>query len=91
MTLRVTSPGLRRALAKGLTVRLSGATPGTHAVVATAGRRVVGSGTAKVGRDGTGRLVLRFSKAGRKALRGKARATLVLKGAGATRTLTLRR
>ncbi|CAA9474576.1 MAG: hypothetical protein AVDCRST_MAG65-1020, partial [uncultured Solirubrobacteraceae bacterium] len=82
---------LRAALAKGLTVRVAGAKPGTLKLVARRGRAKVAGCTVRIARNGTGRCVLRFSKAGKRKLRRARTVTLVLSGGGVRQPLTLKR
>ena len=82
---------LAKALKSGLRVTLKGVKPGKRTVVAKRGRKVVARGTAKVRASKTATLTLRFTKAGKRALRRAARVKLTITGAGARTTITLRR
>jgi WD40-like Beta Propeller Repeat len=82
---------LGKALKSGLRLTLKGAKPGRRAVVAKRGRKVVARGTAKVGASGTASVTLRFTKVGKRALRRAAKVKLVITGAGARATITLKR
>jgi hypothetical protein len=90
-TLRVAKLKLGRALRSGLKVTLRGAKPGRHTVRAKRGRRVVARGAARVSAAGAATLTLRFTKAGRRALRGARAVKLAISGGGAKASVTLRR
>jgi hypothetical protein len=81
----------RPTLKKGLTVRVTGARAGRHAIVVKFGRTTVAKGTIRVTAAGTGKVTLRFSKAGKRKLAGKKTAKLRVMGAGASLTITLKR
>ena len=87
----VSKPKLRTALSRGLVVKLFGAKPGKASVVARHGRKVVarGSTTVKAGVPAT--VKVRFTKAGRRALRSKRKVTLKLSGGDLKLTLRLAR
>jgi WD40-like Beta Propeller Repeat len=98
----VTTPALHAALAvkrvklgaalkRGLTVSIAHAKPGRTTVVAKRGSRVVARATVKVGASGSAKVRLRFTAAGRRALRRAANVRLTITGAGAKATVTLRR
>ena len=59
--------------------------------MAKRGKRVVARGTAKVGADGGATVTLRFTKAGKRALRAARSAKLAISGGGAKATVTLKR
>ena len=83
---------LRTVLARGLTVRVSGAKPGRLAVKATMGGVVVARGTLKVTPHGAGKGVVRFTARARKLLRSQRKVTLRISGKGVpTGRVTLRR
>jgi WD40-like Beta Propeller Repeat len=90
-TLKIAKVKLAKALRSGLKVTLRGAQPGSRAVVAKQGKKVVARGTAKVGANGAATVTLRFTKAGRKALRGARKVKLAISGGGAKATVTLKR
>ncbi len=87
----VTPARLRHALRAGLRVRVSGAAPGRIRVLVRHGRRTVARGTATVGPSGRSNIQARFTAAARRALRSRARVTLTVSAAGATRRISLRR
>jgi hypothetical protein len=89
--LSVGSVRLGAALARGLVVRVTGAPKGKLTIVARYGRRIVARGSAKIVAGGKGKATVRFTKAGRRALRAKRRVTLKLTVGGATQTVTLKR
>ena len=82
---------LAKALRKGFTVRVSGVKAGQRiTLTARSGKKVVARGKATVARGATAVSVrLRFSTAGRKALKRKA--TLVVRGGTVAGLVTLRR
>jgi hypothetical protein len=82
---------LAKALRSGLPVSVRGARAGTLKLRAKAGGKVVAAGSAKVGAGGRATVRLRFTKAGKKALRGKRKAKLVVSGGGVRVAVTLRR
>jgi Ca2+-binding RTX toxin-like protein len=82
---------LRAALARGLVVRLAGLRAGRTTVTARLGRRVVARGIARITAAGTGRATLTFTRAGKRALRGKRRVTLKVSAGAATATVRLSR
>ena len=82
---------LRAALAKGLTVRLSGLTAGRAVVQLRLDRKVVATGSATVGADGKARVVVRFTKGAKRSLRSKRRVTLKLTAPGVTTSVRLAR
>jgi hypothetical protein len=90
-TVRVAKVKLAKALRSGLKVTLRGATPGRQAIVAKKGRKVVARGTATVGASGTGKVTLRFTRAGKRALRGARTVRLTVTGGGAKAVVTLKR
>jgi len=90
-TLRVARRKLGKALRSGLKVTLRGAKPGRQTVTAKRGRRVVARGTARVSAAGAAALTLRFTKAGKRALRGARSVKLAISGGGAKAGVTLRR
>lgn len=89
--LTITPRGLRKALAKGLAVRVRGAKAGTRKLTGRAGRTTVAGCTVRAAANGTGRCTLRFTAKGRRALRSKRRVTLRITGAGTTAKVTLKR
>jgi Ca2+-binding RTX toxin-like protein len=84
--------GLKRALAKGLVVRVSGVKP-RHKVVLKAfvGKRLVARGSGRAKKTGAAKVRLRFSAAARKSLGRRKSVRLKIKGAGAQTALTLHR
>ncbi len=90
-TVRVGKVKLAKALRSGLKVTLRGATPGRQAIVAKKGRRVVARGTATVGASGAAKVTLRFTRAGKRALRGARVVKLTVLGGGAKAAVTLKR
>jgi hypothetical protein len=90
--LTVKAQRLRTALAKGLTVRLTGAKAGTSVTIrATEGRRTIASRRVRVGKGGTATATLRFTRAAKRTLARKGRVALVVRAPGVTRKVTLRR
>lgn len=89
--LAATAPRLKVALRRGITVRLTGATPGRHTVVAKLAGRKVAAGKAVVGANGAGKVTLRFTRAGKRKLTGRRSAVLSITGAGAKLTLRLKK
>ncbi len=89
LTAKMVTPAA--AVRKGLTVKLAGL-PAKQRVSLTAkvGKRTVAKGSARASGSGGATVVLRFTKAGKQALRGKKRVTLVISGAGAPATVQLR-
>ena len=85
------APRLRTALSKGLTVRLTGLPAGKRQVLARAKGKTVAQGTATVRAGQAATVRLRFTKAAKRALRGRQQVTLVLSAAGARTTVTLKR
>jgi len=82
---------LAKALRKGFTVRVSGVKAGQRVkLTASSGRKIVARGSAKA-RTTTVTVRLRFTAAGRKALKRKRKAKLVVRGGTARGTVTLRR
>jgi hypothetical protein len=72
-------------------VKLRGAAPGRVALVAKLGRKVVARGSAKVPASGRTTVRLKFTKAGRRAVRGKRSVRLRVTGGGAGATVKLPR
>jgi hypothetical protein len=89
--LAVTKVKLAAALKKGLTLRVTGARRGKHALVARLGKTAVAKATVTVAKNGTGKATLRFTKTGRRKLAGRKSATLRITGAGASAGVTLKR
>ena len=82
---------LAKALRKGFTVRVSGVKAGQRVkLTATSGRKLVARGSAKA-RTTTVTVRLRFTAAGRKALKRTRKAKLVVRGGTVRGTVTLRR
>jgi hypothetical protein len=82
---------LRKALRKGLVVRVTGTRPGkVKAVLKRKGRRVA-AGSARASQAGQATIRLRFTRAARRTLQRKRSVRLSLTAAGARRTITLRR
>ena len=88
--LTVARRSLRTALAKGLTVRVTGAKAGKRRVSGRLGKATVAACTLRVAANGSGRCTLRFSAKGKRTLRAKRRATLRVSGAGAAAKVTLK-
>jgi len=81
---------LKAALRRGLAVKLSGLRKGRTTVTAKLGRRPVASARAKVPASGKVSLRLRFTAAGRRALKGRKRATLTIVAGKAKTTVKLK-
>ena len=82
---------LAKALRSGFTVRVTGAKAGQrYKLTARGNGKLVARGSAKA-RSTTVNVKLRFTKAGRKALKGKRAAKLVVRGGTVRGTVTLRR
>jgi hypothetical protein len=81
---------LKAALKRGLAVRLSGLKKGRTTVSAKLGRKLVASARVKVPASGKASLRLRFTAAGRRALRGKKSATLTIVAGKARTTVKLK-
>jgi hypothetical protein len=79
--LTVAGAGLRAALRRGLTVQVAAPGPGTVAASVLRGSRTVGRGSAKATAAGAKTIRVRFTKAGRRALRRArtARLTVVVR------------
>lgn len=88
---RGTRPRLRRALANGLVLRLTGVPAGRITLTARDGRRLVAGGSGRAS-GGVATVRLRFSAAARKRLAHRRSALrLTVAGAGLHATITLRR
>lgn len=87
----VTNVKLSKALSSGLRVRVSGLRQGRKVTLsAKAGGKRVASGSARARKSGNATVVLRFTKAGKRQLRGRKQATLKLGGSGLpVHTITL--
>jgi Ca2+-binding RTX toxin-like protein len=84
-------PRLAKALRSGFTVRVTGVKAGRRVkLTATRAGKVVARGSTTA-RAATVTVRLRFTKAGRKALKRKVKATLVVSGGSVRGTVTLRR
>jgi hypothetical protein len=83
-------PTLRAVLRSGLTLRLTGARPGRATFVARLGAVRVAAATVRIPSSGRATVRLRITKAGRRRLAGRRRASLVVTGVGLRRTVTLR-
>lgn len=67
---------LRQAMARGVKLRISGATPGRKLKLTLKLRsRAVASGSAKASSQGNATVTVRFSQSGKRALRGRKQAT----------------
>ena len=88
--LTVTKAKLAAALKKGLTLKLTGAKDGKHTVSAKYGRTTVAKGSVTVKR-GAGKVTLKFTAAGKQQLKRKTTAKLVISGAGASLSYTLKK
>ena len=80
---------LRTALRSGLKVTLRGLPAGPVTVTARAGRRVVARGRGTAGAYGSARVVVRFTKAARRALARKRSVRLLVRAGAAGTTVTL--
>ena len=89
--LAISSVKLRRALAKGLPVKLTGAKAGAVTLVARYRGKVVARAKGTVSADGALSARLKFTKAARKRLKRLARAKLAVSGGGASATIVLKR
>jgi hypothetical protein len=89
--LAITRAKLRKALAKGLAVKLTGAKPGAATLIAKLAGRVVARASGTVAADGTLSARLKFSKAARRKLRRLAKVKLAVSGGGAAAAIVLRR
>jgi hypothetical protein len=96
LTASVVRVKLRRALARGLTLRLSAPAAGAVRAGAKSKGRAVATGSRKVASAGSATVVLRFSKRARRTLRGARRAKLAVsvrftpeRGATVTKKLTV--
>jgi hypothetical protein len=89
--LSVTRTRLGAALAGDLKVRVTGAGAGKRVITARRGRTVVARGTTVVRAGRTATVRLRFTPAGKRALRRTRVVKLTISGAGARTTVTLRR
>lgn len=83
--------GLATAIKKGLAVQLSGVRPGTVKVVARLGKRSVGGARVRVPKSGTARATVKFTAAGRKAMKKQKTVRLTLKAGAAQGKVTLER
>jgi hypothetical protein len=81
----VAATSLTAAVKKGLKVKLTGLPKGRVTVTAKFGRRAVGSTRATVPASGRATVTVRFTKAGRKVLKGR-RAVSIAVSAGRART-----
>jgi hypothetical protein len=82
---------LRVALRKGFVVKLTGAAPGRLTLKAKRGKRVVATGSGTVRANGTASVRLRFTKAGRRAVKRARTARLTIGGGGVRLSISLRR
>ena len=82
--------GLRRALRRGLAVKLAGLPAGRRRLTARHRGRIVGRATVRIPASGRATTRLRFTPAGRRALSRRRSAKLVLSTPGARVTITLR-
>jgi hypothetical protein len=87
--LTIPKQSLKRALLKGLTVRVAGAQPGRLAVNVRYGKTVVASGTVKIAAGGGGQASLRFSRAGSRRLRSVKRPTLAVSAGNVSKKVKL--
>jgi len=83
-------PRLRSALARGLTLRLTGVRAGRITLVARDGQRVVATGSGRA-TAGTVTVRLRFSSAARRRLAHRAKLRIAITGGGLRANVTLRR
>ena len=81
---------LKAALKRGLAVKLSGLKKGRTTVSAKLGRKLVASAKVTVPASGKATLRLRFSAAGRRALKGRKSATLTIVAGKAKTTVKLK-
>lgn len=89
--LSVSSANLRTVLRTGLDVRIRGAKPGRHTVTARIGGRKAGSASVRIAADGRGRARVRFTKTARRAYAKRARVSVTITAAGASRRVSLLR
>ncbi len=92
VTIKVAGAKLAAALRSGVRVKLSGLSAGS-AVSATATRsgRVVASGKGRAATDGSASVKLVFTQAAKRSLKRAAKVVLVVRSAGQTTSLTLKR
>ncbi len=83
-------PRLNTALARGLTVRLTGVNAANVALIARVDGKTVATGSARVS-GGKTTVHLRFTAAARKRLHSKRSVRLTISGAGLTTTIALKR
>lgn len=81
---------LKAALKRGIAVRLSGLKKGRTTVSAKLGRKLVASAKVSVPASGKASLRLRFTAAGRRALKGRKSATLTIVAGKAKTTVKLK-
>jgi hypothetical protein len=81
---------LKAALARGLTVKLTGVS-GKFAVTAKKGRKAVARGRATANAAGAATARLKFTKAAKRSLRRARKVTLTVAGGGASVKVTLKR
>lgn len=89
--LALTAVKLRRALAKGLAAKLTGAKAGAVKLVAKYRGKVVAKASGTVAADGTLSVRLKFSKAAKRKLKRLKTAKLAVSGGGASATVVLER
>lgn len=84
--------GLRAALQRGVKVKLTGLPAGKKVTVkAKAGKRIVATGRAKAAANGSATVTLKFTKAGKRALKNRKTVTLAITAATVTGKVTLKR
>lgn len=81
---------LKAALKRGIAVKLSGLKKGKTTVTAKLGRKLVASAKVSVPASGKASLRLRFTAAGRRALKGRKSATLTIAAGKAKTTVKLK-
>jgi len=86
----VVATTLTAAVKKGLKVKLTGLPKGRVTVTAKFGRRAIGSTRAKVPASGRATVTVRFTKAGRKTLKGRRAVSIAVLAGRARTTVRLR-
>ncbi len=91
-TLAAKPTSTSKALRSGLSVKLTGLPARKRIKLsASVNGKAVASGSAKASRSGRATVVLRFSKAGKRLVRGRSKLTLVITGAGIPATTVVLR
>lgn len=90
LTAKAVSPSA--AARKGLKITITGLSAGQKVkLTAKQGKKIVAKGSGKATKSGNATVVLKFSKAGKRALAGKKRVTLQVSGAGAPTSVELKK